>query len=280
MNTSTNFSVNKKNNYLLKILLATGGAAVVFLILNLFQAPIKNSFYFLSFPVERIFFSAGESSSGFFGSFFSLGSLAKKNENLKTENQRLLSQVLDLQNVESGNEALSDMAFTARLGGYDTTMAGVIGLDGPDMLSLNKGSADGIAENMPVVNQQGVLFGKVVKVYKNFSQVMLISSKDSVLDVKVLQTGEAAAQIYGALKGQGGQVYLDLVPVDQVIKENDVLATSSLEGTFPKNLLAGRIKTIDKNDQKPFQQAEVEPFFQLKGADNLFVITNFKEKAN
>jgi len=33
---------------------------------------------------------------------------------------------------------------------------------------------------------------------------------------------------------------------------------------------------IKKEDTKSFQTAELEPFFDLKSAANLFVITNFK----
>jgi len=71
-------------------------------------------------------------------------------------------------------------------------------------------------------------------------------------------------------------VVLDLVPVDDALNEGDILVTSSLEGTFPKGLLVGRITKVEKNDQSPHQRAQVQPFFNIT-ADNLFVITNYKE---
>jgi len=52
--------------------------------------------------------------------------------------------------------------------------------------------------------------------------------------------------------------------------------TSALDKSFPKDLLVAKINTIQKNDQKPFQQANVSLFFDIKTADNLFVITNYK----
>jgi cell shape-determining protein MreC len=56
------------------------------------------------------------------------------------------------------------------------------------------------------------------------------------------------------------------------------LSTSSLESSYPKDLLVGRIAIMQKNDLKPFQTAKVEPFFDLKSAENLFVITNYNQE--
>ncbi len=281
MNGLKNISINKKNNILLKGL---AGAAVLFLfifVLNFFNAQIKNSFYFLSYPVQKVFFAAGETASGYLKPVFNVGNLAKENENLKRENEKLLFQISLLQAIEKGNRALIDMSLQSQNRDFTTVMAEIYGLDGKDALSINKGSADGILEGMPVINQQGVLFGKTFEVYKNFSKVVLISNKNSVISVKVQQSAAdlSALEIDGVVKGNGGlEVYLDLVPVDEQINEGDVLVTSVLEGVFPKDLLVGKITKKEKNDQKPFQQAHVEPFFSLDNINNLFVITNYKQE--
>jgi rod shape-determining protein MreC len=141
------------------------------------------------------------------------------------------------------------------------------------MLSINKGSADGVAEDMPVISQQGALFGKVFKVYKNYSQVMLISSKNSVINVKIQRQ---ETEIDGVIKGQGGlAIYMDLVPIDETINQGDIIVTSALEGTFPKDILVGTVIKVEKNDQNPHQSAQVQPFLGAS-TDNLFVITNYK----
>jgi len=221
MSSFKNFSINKRNKNWLKILI--GGVILLFLlvILNFFASAIKNSFYALSSPMQKNFWSAGGSSSNFLGSFLNAGSLAKENENLKNENQKLLSQVVSLQSIEQGNQALSDVSASCQNNGYKVVMAGVIGLDDNDIVSINKGSADGISEGMPVISQQNILFGKVFKVYKNFSKIMLISNKNSVVNVKVQQnniesaidTGNATgtaninntnSEVDGVIKGSGG----------------------------------------------------------------------------
>ena len=270
MNGVKNISLNKKNNSLAKFF---AGAIVLFLILfvfNFFNVKIKNYFYSFSAPVQKTLWTAGAGASGFLNSILKAGSLAKENEDLKTENQKLLAQITSLGALANANQAQADIAPICQANGFTTQMAGVIGLDGKDMLTIDKGADNGIAEGMPVVSQQNALFGKVFKVYKNFSQVMLISNKDSIIDVSV-------NGVYGVAKGLGdSNLYLDLVPIDQQISQGDAITTSSLEKVFPKDILVGTVSQVQKNDQKPFQQAKIQPFFDLKKADNLFVITNYK----
>jgi rod shape-determining protein MreC len=280
MNVSAKSFLNKKNNILPKIIIGIISIFVFISVLNLFQSQIKNAFYFISSPIEKAFWAAGESSAGFFSSFSKAGSLTKENQNLENEVQKLNGQVASLQSIINGNQAQSAVSSACQNNGFKLLMAGVIGLDANDMLSINKGSSDGVLENMPVINQQGALFGKIFKVYKNFSQIMLISNKNSVISVKVSQQGPEGTptkpEIDGVIKGVGKSgVFLDLVPIDDTINQGDVLLTSSLEATFPKDLLVGTITKVEKNDQDPHQQAQVQPFLN-SSTDNLFVITNYK----
>ncbi len=288
-----------KNNKLLKFLIGAGALLFFILIINFFSLGIRNNFYALSSPVQKTFWAAGESCSQFLTSFVNAGSLSRENQNLKDKNQKLLSQVAVLQSIQQGNQAQSDVSSACQGNSFKLLMAGIVGLDDQDMISLNKGSADGISVGMPVINQQGALYGKIFKVYKNLSQVMLISNKNSIISVKVQQlalTSPAdvvindpnlpasatpktlqAKEIDGVIKGTGNMgIYLDLVPIDDVINQGDILVTSALEGTFPKDLLVGTISKIQKNDQNPHQQAQVQPFLN-SSIDNLFVITNYKK---
>jgi rod shape-determining protein MreC len=277
MNFSAGAFVNKKKKILPKVLIGAVILSLFIFVLNIFGSQAKNSFFILSYPIQKVFFAAGSSASGYLGSFLNGQSLIEENENLKSENQKLLSQIFLLRSIQYGNDALSEISETCQNQDFKTVMAGVIGLDGQDMLSINKGSDDGISEGMPVIGQQNVLYGKIFKVYKNFSKIMLISAKDSVINVRVQQDDLSKPQVEGVVKGSGGlSIFLDLIPVDEQINEGDILTTSALEGTFPKDILVGKIMKKEKNDQKPFQQAQVQPFFNLDGTDNLFVITDYK----
>ena len=249
---------------------------VLILILNFFGSGIKNGFYAASSPMQRTFWMAGGSCSGFLTSFANAGSLSKQNQNLQGQVQQLQSQLTAMQEVINGNQAQSTVSMACQNNGFKLLMAGVVGLSDQDIMSINKGSADGIKVNMPVINQQGALYGKISKVYKNFSNVMLISNKSSVISVKISQSDVAKPEIDGVVKGLGNQrIFLDLVPIDDTLNQGDLLVTSALENVFPKDLLVGTITKVQKNDQNPHQTAQIKPFLS-SSIDNLFVITNYK----
>ena len=106
---------------------------------------------------------------------------------------------------------------------------------------------------------------------------MLVSNKNSVVNVKVQQADLTLPEIDGVVKGSGGlSAYLDLVPISSTINPQDVLVTSAIDKSFPKDLLVGQIIQKQKNDQKPFQQAQINLFFNVKTVGDLFVITNYK----
>jgi len=276
MQSIKNFSIRKKGKGWLKFVIGTLAFLFLIWVLNIFVLPIKNSFFAFSAPMQQFFWSVGSSSSSFLASLTGGGRLAKENELLKQENQKLLSQIAALKSIEQANQAQNDISIACQNASFNIVMAGVIGLDDNDIISINKGQADGITEGMPVINQQNVLFGSVFKVYKNFSEIKLISNKSSVVNVKV-QGDNLDVEIDGTVKGTGGlNAYLDLVPVNSEINSEDILVTSAIDKLFPKDLLVGKIISKQKNDQQPFQQAQISLFFDVKAVDNLFVITNYK----
>ena len=273
-----NLYAKKQNLLWQKILTRAGVLFALIILLNIFQSPIRNSFYFISSPLSKALLQAGNNSSEFFSSFAAFGSVQKENNNLREENQKLLSQLSSLQQSLRDNQELKTALENTKASNFTVLPAKIIGLDSQnDLMLINKGSADGISENMPLISSQNVLYGKVIKVYKNFSQAMLISSVSSVVDVKIQNSNPSQPPIYGAVKGSGAlSLYLDLVNTDAQIKEGDTLVTSALEGTFPPDLLVGKIQSVNKNDSKPFQTAQVQALFDVKKIDTLFVITNYK----
>lgn len=278
MNFSTNASINKKNNFFIKVFSAFIFLLVCVVFLNVFQNQVKNAFYLVSSPIEKTFWNAGNNSSGFLASLINAKKTEAENENLKLENQNLLIKIAALQAQQKQNEAINEIIACDPQKEFTLVLAGVAGINSiQDIITINKGSDDGIAKGMAVISQQKVLFGKILKVYKNFSDVELISNKNNVLNVKIQNADPSAVPIYGVLRGSSNlEIYLDLVPVDSNINKDDVLVTSALEGTYPRDLLVGKVKEIEKNDLKPFQAVKIEAFFNIKEANNLFVITDYK----
>ncbi len=275
-----NVYLNKRNFILPKILAGIIALFLLVAVLNLFQKPFKNFFYFISSPAQKYFLGAGNSASGLVWSFLNAVQLSAKNFQLQSENQKLLAQVASLQDSLRTKEALTGMSANNPQNDLQVVLVNTIGFDSvQDSILLDRGSDDGILENMPVIDSEKVLYGKVVAVYKNYSKAMLISDESSIVNVKIQDSDIAKPPIYGAVKGSGNRsCYLDLVPNESEINSGQVLVTSALEGVFPKDLLVGKITAPSKNDQRPFQTAKIEPFFNMQKDGKLFIITNYKSE--
>ncbi|MDP2910266.1 MAG: rod shape-determining protein MreC, partial [bacterium] len=80
----------------------------------------------------------------------------------------------------------------------------------------------------------------------------------------------------GVIKGLGDfNLLLDLIPLEKEVSPGDIIVTSCLGGIFPDNLLVGEVKKVEKTDIESFQQADIEPIFDLSKSRNVFIILDF-----
>ncbi len=245
------------------------GIAIVVLaivLLNVFQKEVKGFFYYISSPVQRVLWMAGERSAGFLAGVLRAGDLKKEADELKLKNQELLSQIITLEEQKKENNILREALGIGLQKEFKLALAQVIGKDiSQDSILINKGVQDGLLKDMPIITEQNVLVGRVSEVYDRFSKVLLISHKNSSLDAEL-----------GVVRGQGNfNLLFDLIPREQEIFPGDVVATGGLGNDFPKGLLVGKIKEVKKSDLEPFQQAEIEPAFNISQIEKVFIILEF-----
>ncbi len=259
---------SQKNKFLLGILL------IVLLVfgLNFFQKQVKTFFYSISSPIQKSLWRIGDRASDFFQGIVEIKETKNKVDELCLKNQRLLAEIAILSELKKENKVLREGLEIDLDKDFKLTLAEIIGKDiSQDFILIDKGSENDISENMPVITQQKVLLGKVSKVYKNFSKVMLISNKKCSFDVKIQEKN-----ISGLIKGKGNfKILLDFVPQNKEISQGDIVVTSSLGGLFPAGLLVGQIEEVKKSDIEPFQQANIKPTFDIKEINLLFVITEY-----
>lgn len=240
--------------------------------LNFFQDDIKSFFYNSSAFSQGILWNIGENASDFFASVFNVENLRKEKEQLSCNNQELLAKIVILEDLKKENDELRNALGLGLEKEYNLLLAQIIGKDiSQDFLTINRGFADGVSKNMPVVTGHKVLVGKISEVYKNYSKVMLISNKKVSFDATILKK-----DISGVVKGLGGfKILFDLLPQDKEISKDDIVISSSFGGIFPKDFLVGMVINIKKNDIDSFQQAELSLSFDINTSSEVFVITNF-----
>ncbi|MBZ1345420.1 MAG: hypothetical protein KY055_02200, partial [Candidatus Nealsonbacteria bacterium] len=73
--------------------------------------------------------------------------------------------------------------------------------------------------------------------------------------------------------GRGGlNIIINFLPIEKEIFIGQTVVSSALGRIFPKNLLVGEIKKVEKSDIEPWQTAQIKPYCDLKKIKNLFII--------
>lgn len=138
-----------------------------------------------------------------------------------------------------------------------------------EKLTINKGSDDGITENMAVVNEDGLL-GKTVNVTKNTSDVLLIIDSGGSLGGMLQESS-----IEGVLQGIGGGkglITMTKLPYNADIQLNDVVVSSGVGGVFPAGLLVGNVIKVNTSPDGLSKEAIVEPYCDFDDIKFVLVI--------
>jgi rod shape-determining protein MreC len=201
----------------------------------------------------------------------------------KQDNQALQSEVdtLKLRNAELEGRARE----AARLAGLlhfreahsATPMiaARVIGAS-PDagslVVNIDRGSRDGIRRDMGVITPEGVV-GKILAVYPDISQVLLIGDKDSGVGALLANT-----RTQGVVKGTDKpQLSMDYVSKDDKVSVGETVLTSGQDRIFPKDLPVGTVVVATPDRTAPFMQITVKPAAHLDRLEEVLVLLTRQE---
>lgn len=139
---------------------------------------------------------------------------------------------------------------------------------------INKGSDDGITENSPVINHQGVV-GRIWKTYSHHSVVLLLTDRRSAIGITLNQHPD----VFGIVRGTGNS-YCELVHLSRNIipKKGEQVWTSGLGGVFPKDLPVGEIEKVHRRTNPP--TALVKPFMNEQDLHEVIVLSPSEPTVN
>lgn len=149
-------------------------------------------------------------------------------------------------------------------------LSDVIGLDPTnfsDTLLINKGSEDGVGKGMAVIST-GTLVGKVDEVKSTTSKVILITSKDSIVQV-MLQDSRTTGILRGGISG----MVLENIPLDTKISGNENIITSGLGGNLPKGIFVGNAGSEISVKSDIFKTIAIKSPVDFRKIEHLFVIS-------
>ena len=137
---------------------------------------------------------------------------------------------------------------------------------------INKGSNDGLKENLPVlfVDNNGIacVFGRVTKVYNTTAEIALITNSLSSIVVKI-NNEHADCLLEGA-----DMQYLKLsyIPDNAKLQVGDEVVTSKISSVFSNDIPIGKIVDITKTPYNEYSEVLVRPYFQTQSISEVAVL--------
>lgn len=107
---------------------------------------------------------------------------------------------------------------------------------------LDRGSAQGVIEGQPVVDDQGVV-GQVTRVAPDYAEVTLLTDRNQSIPAQVLRNGLRTV-VFGTGDGRLEMRYMSSNADVQV---GDWIVTSGIDGIYPRGLRVGKVERLESD---------------------------------
>ena len=206
---------------------------------------------------------------------------------LYEQNKMLRNEVEQLRGINlQANEALAENERLRKMIGYqqaarqfDLVAARVIGRESDTwsrMIVIDRGTMNGIANDMPVVTPQG-LVGRVVEAGLNSSKVQLILDPRSSVGTIVQR---AESRVTGIVQGDMDNPTMPQmvnIPKNADVVEGDVIVTSGFGGVYPKGIIVGLVSSLKNDDGGLLKIGVLEAAVDFQKLEDVMVITASRE---
>jgi rod shape-determining protein MreC len=208
-----------------------------------------------------------------------LRDLRQRNEELEAQNASLLLENVRLREIEVEAARLRDLLnFAWANPSFEIQGAHVVGRviaqDPSNLqryLTLDVGREEGIARNMPVITDRG-LVGRISDAGEGWSRVLLIIDPTSTVSALTQSTRAS-----GSIEGQAdGSLIMRAIPQEDTVSVGDTVFTSGLGGNFPRQILIGQIVEAERRDYDLYQTAIVQPTVDFDHLEAVLIVTGFE----
>lgn len=140
-----------------------------------------------------------------------------------------------------------------------------------NIISLNKGSLNGIESGMGIIGPQGVV-GVVKNVSEHFSTAISVLHRNAKISAKLKEQ-----DYFGSLQWNGKDpkigTLLD-IPNHVQLEEGDTVSTSGFSATFPPSIPIGIVKSFEIEEGENFYHIELTFINDFQKLNHVFVVKN------
>jgi rod shape-determining protein MreC len=241
------------------------------------RSALDRAIVWLAMPIEkaigwtaRTAISAWNGYVALRGARLEASELRHRVEDLEIERQQL---VADRAEAERLRRLLAFAEETTERRYLGARVVGVrLGTAGLQVLTIDRGSDDGVSKLMPVIVADGVV-GRVLAVAGHSADVLALTDRNSSIAVRVERT-RARANVRGL--GKPDAAKLDYALRSEDVIEGDALVTSGTDGVFPRGIKVGKVTQIERSAHGLFQEARVVPGVDVTRVEEVLVVTSWE----
>ena len=235
---------------------------------NIFEKPLNTALGYVVVPFQEGISRAGGWLSNRSEELAQIRDLLDENARLKEQVAALTEEnTLLQQDKYELNELRGLYDLDEQYGEYEKVGARIISRDSGNWYSsfvIDKGSEDGIAEDMNVIAGGG-LVGRITAVGPNWARVTAIISDNSNVSAMTLVSGDNL-MVSGDLKN--------------VVVEGDKIVTSHISDKYLPNILIGYVHTINKDNNNLTKSGYITPAVDFEHLKEVLIITNMKQQVS
>jgi len=224
-------------------------------------------------PIQRGFTTVTRPVGSFFSSLAELTNLRGENERLKALLAQAETDADGLPQIEAENEELRrDLELKKSWRTMDSVLAPVISNSPSNYkwaLVIGKGKRQGIRVDNAVMNSEG-LVGKIIRVDRNYSTVLLLVDPAAAATARVGDLGDS-----GLVEGNGGGERLTLSSIDvtsDVSVGDEVVTLGRDQGIFPPGIEIGFVAEVGGSAAALERLITVEPSVDFKSLQFVTVL--------
>ena len=237
---------------------------------------VRNAVVSVTYPVRWVFNKISDGLHGFSEYFTRFEELREENESLRQELEQARDKLDEAEIAIEENRWLKEY-FGIVSDSLDATLldANVIGYETgnvQNVFTLDRGSVNGVKENMPVITSAG-LVGKVMETGLNWCKIVTVLEDSVAAGAYIERTGD-----HGLLTGDYGLMNdgvckMTGIPATSDVKVGDKVITSGLGSVYPKGILIGRVTSVLEDPEMHTLTVTVAPSVDLTSLERVMIIT-------
>ena len=221
-------------------------------------------------PVQNLITQTLDSLGDAVDQYILVAQVSEENERLQTEVDKLIAENNVLREELRRQGRVGELMAFHDNRQMKSVVASVIGRDATQwarVVFINKGTEDGLRENLPVVTHSGVV-GHVIQAGLTTAKVMLVVDGRSAVDALF-----GADRVSGVVVGTGMEFCeMKYVPITAEVNVGDQVLSSGLGGMYPKGLVVGTVVSIAKGTQGLFQEITISPSADFGRLEEVLVL--------